>query len=120
MIGAAFGAHIKRAKDVKHGKTSLIRHNGTGPFQYLPQPVDVMRYHSLVIDPASLPPNINKLAVAMDDGELMAIKHKDYPVYGLQFHPESIGTLEGKRMIHQFINSIRKEHDHERIITQAN
>ncbi|WP_175614466.1 anthranilate synthase component II [Piscibacillus halophilus] len=119
-IGVAFGAEVKRAKEVKHGKTSRIRHNGSGLFQYLPQPVEVMRYHSLVIDSITLPPTIKKLAVAMDDGELMAIKHQKYPVYGLQFHPESIGTSNGKRILKQFLLTIRKEHEHEQVIKKVN
>ncbi|MGP4071622.1 anthranilate synthase component II [Piscibacillus sp. B03] len=119
-IGVAFGANVKRALHVKHGKTSLVRHNGAGLFQYLPQPIKVMRYHSLVLDTATLPPVMKKVATAMDDGELMAMKHRDYPVYGLQFHPESIGTSEGKRMLNQFISTLRKEQDNERIVNEAN
>ncbi|TFB21824.1 aminodeoxychorismate/anthranilate synthase component II [Filobacillus milosensis] len=119
-IGSAFGAEVKRARTVRHGKRSLIKHKGTGLFQYLPQPLEVMRYHSLVIDSLTLPPSFKKLAMAMDDQELMAIKHYKYPVYGLQFHPESIGTADGKRILNNFLLTIRKENDHESFIKKVN
>lgn len=107
-IAAAFGAEIERAKVIKHGKTSMIRHTGGGLFHYLPQPLEVMRYHSLVVKRETLPPQFETLAVAMDDGEIMAIKHSGYPLYGLQFHPESIGTLSGKDILKHFIDEMRK------------
>nr|WP_223155128.1 aminodeoxychorismate/anthranilate synthase component II [Alkalibacillus aidingensis] len=112
-IGVAFGAKIKQAQHIRHGKKSLIRHKGGGIFQYLSQPLEVMRYHSLVIDEMTLPPYFERLATAMDDGELMAIKHYHYPVYGLQFHPESIGTVDGKTILNQFLKEFRKENEHE-------
>ncbi|RPF53265.1 anthranilate synthase component II [Aquisalibacillus elongatus] len=119
-IGVAFGAEVKRAKEVRHGKKSLLRHKGSGLFQYLPQPLEVMRYHSLVLDSMTLPPSMTKLAVAMDDGELMAMKHHQYPVYGLQFHPESIGTSDGKRILNQFLLTIRKENVYEHLVKKVN
>jgi anthranilate synthase component II len=102
-IGAAFGATISKAKEIRHGKTSNIQHNGGGLFQYLPQPLEVMRYHSLVIEKGTLPPILTKAAIAMDDGEIMAIKHREAPLYGLQFHPESIGTVSGKKLLKNFL-----------------
>jgi anthranilate synthase component II len=102
-IGAAFGATISKAKEIRHGKTSNIQHNGGGLFQYLPQPLEVMRYHSLVIEKGTLPPILTKAAIAMDDGEIMAIKHREVPLYGLQFHPESIGTVSGKKLLKNFL-----------------
>ncbi len=102
-IGEAFGATISKAKEIRHGKTSNIQHNGGGLFQYLPQPLEVMRYHSLVIEKGTLPPILTKAAIAMDDGEIMAIKHQEAPLYGLQFHPESIGTVSGKKLLKNFL-----------------
>ncbi len=78
-IGAAFGASVEVAMQIMHGKTSLIKHNGGGVFQYLSQPLEVMRYHSLVIRKGSLPPQIEQVALSMDDGEIMSIKHIRYP-----------------------------------------
>ncbi|MFH5780167.1 anthranilate synthase component II [Heyndrickxia oleronia] len=114
-IGAAFGAKIVQAREIKHGKTSRILHTGEGIFQYMTQPLEVMRYHSLVIEKASLPGQLDILATSMDDQEIMAIKHTIYPLYGIQFHPESIGTKAGKEMIKNFLVEIRKEHSYESI-----
>ncbi|WP_440705816.1 anthranilate synthase component II [Heyndrickxia oleronia] len=114
-IGAAFGAKIVQARETKHGKTSRILHTGEGIFQYMTQPLEVMRYHSLVIEKASLPGQLDILATSMDDQEIMAIKHTIYPLYGIQFHPESIGTKAGKEMIKNFLVEIRKEHSYESI-----
>ncbi|MGE8207607.1 anthranilate synthase component II [Heyndrickxia sp. NPDC080065] len=114
-IGAVFGGKIVQAKEIKHGKTSRIIHSGEGVFQYMSQPLEVMRYHSLVIEKRSLPTELNIVATSMDDQEIMAIKHRNYPLYGVQFHPESIGTKNGKGMIRNFLNDIRKEHTYETI-----
>lgn len=114
-IGAAFGARIVQAREIKHGKTSRILHTGEGIFQYMTQPLEVMRYHSLVIEKASLPGQLDILATSMDDQEIMAIKHTIFPLYGIQFHPESIGTKAGKEIIKNFLVEIRKEHSYESI-----
>ncbi|MBU5214122.1 aminodeoxychorismate/anthranilate synthase component II [Heyndrickxia oleronia] len=114
-IGAAFGARIVQAREIKHGKTSRILHTGEGIFQYMTQPLEVMRYHSLVIEKASLPGQLDILATSMDDQEIMAIKHTIFPLYGIQFHPESIGTKAGKEMIKNFLVEIRKENSYESI-----
>ncbi|WP_066188336.1 MULTISPECIES: anthranilate synthase component II [Gracilibacillus] len=108
-IGAAYGADIIHAGQIKHGKTSMIRHQNDEIFNYLEQPLEVMRYHSLVIDQATLPNELVITATAMDDREIMAIKHTYLPVYGLQFHPESIGTGKGKKILNNFFEAIRKE-----------
>ena len=91
-IGAAFGANVIGAKQIMHGKTSLIDHTGTDLFTGQENPLTVMRYHSLVVEKESLPSELEVTATSQDDHEIMALKHKDYPLYGLQFHPESIGT----------------------------
>ncbi|KQL50336.1 anthranilate synthase subunit II [Heyndrickxia shackletonii] len=106
-IGAAFGAAIVQAENIKHGKTSMILHSGQGLFEYMSQPLEVMRYHSLVIEEQSLPLEIEVVANSMDDNEVMGIKHIRYPLYGLQFHPESIGTKCGKALIQNFLHVVR-------------
>ncbi|MBM7584168.1 anthranilate synthase/aminodeoxychorismate synthase-like glutamine amidotransferase [Bacillus pakistanensis] len=119
-IAEAFGANIIRAKEIKHGKQSFIKHKGTGMFEYLSQPLKVMRYHSLVIEKSTLPPFFETTAISMDDSEIMALKHSQYPVYGLQFHPESIGTHSGKTILNQFFKEIERgkinENDTKKVI----
>jgi len=104
LLGVAFGGVMKRATQVMHGKVSAIRHSHAGMFAYLPQPLNVMRYHSLVLD--ELPACFKPTAVAMDDQSIMAIKHVEYPLYGLQFHPESIGTSDGEKILQAFLSDI--------------
>lgn len=118
-IGFAFGATIDRAKVIKHGKISKLKHNGSSLFQYMPQPIDVMRYHSLVIISGSLPGSFKVLARSLEDNEIMAIQHEQYPLFGLQFHPESIGTVLGKKIIENFLNHIRREKKNEAHSTAA-
>jgi anthranilate synthase component II len=108
-IGQAFGGSIIKAKNIRHGKESKLRHTGTSLMENLEDDPEVMRYHSLVIDPMTLHKDFEVLAIAADDQEIMAIKHKHYPLYGLQFHPESIGTKSGKQMLSNFLIEIRKE-----------
>ncbi|SDR03556.1 anthranilate synthase, component II [Virgibacillus subterraneus] len=115
VIAHALGAAIKQANTIKHGKTSLITHNGDGLFNYLTQPLEVMRYHSLVINQQTLPDELEVVAKSLEDNEIMAIKHRQYPVYGIQFHPESIGTLTGMKMIQNFLEIIGKEFRHEKL-----
>lgn len=112
-IGAVFGSKIVMAKEIKHGKISRMIHSGDGIFQYLSQPLEVMRYHSLVIEKNSLPSDFDIIATSMDDHEIMAIKHCVFPVYGVQFHPESIGTKNGKEILDNFLSEIRKESTYE-------
>jgi anthranilate synthase/aminodeoxychorismate synthase-like glutamine amidotransferase len=101
-IGAAFGGAIVRARRIMHGKTSLIHHDGRGVFAGLSQPFVATRYHSLVIDPATLPSELERSAWT-DDDEIMGVRHRRLPVEGVQFHPESILTLEGKRLLGNFL-----------------
>ncbi|UQD52354.1 aminodeoxychorismate/anthranilate synthase component II [Bacillus methanolicus] len=119
-IGYAFGAVIEKAGKVMHGKTSKLTHTGSFLFEYLPQPVEVMRYHSLVIQNGTLPGVFKILARSMDDNEIMAIKHESCPLYGLQFHPESVGTKTGKKIINNFLKNIRRESSHESISSKIN
>ncbi|MEK5268551.1 MULTISPECIES: anthranilate synthase component II [unclassified Heyndrickxia] len=108
-IAAAFGAGITKAKEIKHGKTSLVRHGGKGIFSGQPDPVEVMRYHSLVMDRTKIPEVLEVVAESLDDGEIMAIQHQSAPCFGVQFHPESIGTETGKQMLENFLREIRKD-----------
>ena len=105
-IGEVFGGHIIQAKKLMHGKTSLIYHNKKDMFKNIKSPFDATRYHSLVVQRKSLPKCFNIIAHTKDK-EIMGIKHKDFSVYGVQFHPESILTKEGKKLLKNFIN-IRK------------
>lgn len=101
-IGAAYGGAIVRAKQPMHGKTSSIRHSGDGIFRGLPNPFLATRYHSLAIDPGGLPNDLQVSATA-PDGEIMAVAHRDYPVFGVQFHPESILTEAGYDLLRNFL-----------------
>lgn len=102
-IGEAFGGVVSYAKELFHGKQSLIEHDGAGIFQGIESPIQVARYHSLAVQNDSLPEYLQVIA-RTEDGEIMAMRHRDYPVVGLQFHPESIYTQHGKRMVENFIN----------------
>ncbi|MBT2214834.1 aminodeoxychorismate/anthranilate synthase component II [Virgibacillus dakarensis] len=115
VIAAALGATIKQAEIIKHGKTSRITHNGSGVFSYMSQPLEVMRYHSQIVDPKSVPAELAITATSLDDNEIMAIKHRRYPVYGVQFHPESIGTNTGKKMVRNFLVEMREETRYEKL-----
>jgi anthranilate synthase component 2 len=108
-IGYSFGATITKAERIMHGKVSEVVHKNKGIFHSLPQNLEVMRYHSLVIKKDTLPAQFEVLATSTDDDEIMAIKHHDYPLYGMQFHPESIGTESGSILLKQFLNEIREE-----------
>jgi anthranilate synthase/aminodeoxychorismate synthase-like glutamine amidotransferase len=104
-IGAAYGGEIVRAGRPMHGKTSRIHHAGTGLFTGLPSPFRATRYHSLVIAPASVPPEL-EITATSEDGEIMAVQHARFPVYGVQFHPESVLTEHGYRLIDHFLHGI--------------
>lgn len=101
-IGAAFGGKIVRAKEIMHGKTSLVTHRGTDVFRGLPSPFTVIRYHSLAIERASLPDCLEVTAETAD-GEIMGVRHKTLPIYGVQFHPESILSEHGHDMLRNFL-----------------
>ncbi|MBU6281025.1 aminodeoxychorismate/anthranilate synthase component II [bacterium] len=104
-IGAALGAEIVRASRIMHGKTSPISHTGQGVFAGLPEPFEATRYHSLVIDPATLPAELEVTAWTMDGEvrEIMGVRHRAWPLEGVQFHPESILTVEGKHLLRNFL-----------------
>jgi anthranilate synthase component 2 len=106
-IGQAFGGKIVHAGEIMHGKTSMIRHSDTGVFRGLPQPFEATRYHSLVIEPASLPECLEVTAWTGDaEGnmdEIMGVRHREMPVEGVQFHPESILTASGHDLLRNFL-----------------
>jgi anthranilate synthase component II len=101
-IGQAFGGKIVRAARVMHGKTSMIHHDGKGVFTGLPNPFEATRYHSLLIEPASVPDAL-EVTAKTDEGEIMAVRHRTLPVEGVQFHPESFLTTAGKDLLANFI-----------------
>ena len=103
-IGAAYGADIVRAPVVMHGKTSSVSHQSSGIFRQLPNPFIATRYHSLIVDEASLPP-VLEVTARSEDGTIMGLRHREFDVYGVQFHPESILTETGHQMLATFIGS---------------
>jgi anthranilate synthase component II len=103
-IGAAFGANVIRAPEVLHGKTSQIHHTGRGVFAGLPTPFTATRYHSLIVERQTLPP-VLEITAETSDGIIMGLRHKELPVEGVQFHPESILTPVGKALLGNFIGS---------------
>jgi anthranilate synthase component II len=104
-IGEAYGGRVVRASRVMHGKSSTVRHDGTGLFEGLPSPLPVMRYHSLIVERESLPAELEVVAVSTEDPtEIHALRHRSHPVWGVQFHPESILTTGGKTLLRNFLS----------------
>jgi anthranilate synthase/aminodeoxychorismate synthase-like glutamine amidotransferase len=101
-IGHVFGAEIRRAERLMHGKTSMVIHSGKAIFQGLTNPFQATRYHSLLVDRATLPPALEVTAWTAE-GEIMGMQHRQHPLWGVQFHPESILTVEGKRLLENFL-----------------
>ena len=107
-IGQAFGGRVVRSRHVMHGKLSRIGHRGDGVFAGLPSPFHATRYHSLAIDRATLPATLTVTATA-DDGEIMGVRHREFAVEGVQFHPEAILTEHGKRLLDNFMRASAPE-----------
>ena len=101
-IGQAFGGRVVRAAAPMHGKLSRIRHSGAGLFQGVPSPFVATRYHSLIVERATLPATL-AVSAETDDGVIMALEHRSLPIWGVQFHPESILTQDGKRLLENFL-----------------
>jgi len=101
-MGEAFGGHVDRAPRLMHGKTSPVIHDGRSIFEGMPNPFDAMRYHSLIVDANSIPECL-EVSARTAEGEVMALRHKKLFIEGVQFHPESIGTPEGKHLLHNFL-----------------
>ena len=106
-IGEAWGGKIVHAPQVMHGKTSLISHNESGLFKNIESPFNATRYHSLMVDPESFPDEL-EITAKTDDGLIMGLKHKEFEIYGLQFHPESILTAYGHKLIENFLLSVKE------------
>tara|TARA_B100000579_G_scaffold428560_1_gene438930 strand:- start:19537 stop:20118 length:582 start_codon:yes stop_codon:yes gene_type:complete len=106
-IGEAWGGKTVHAPQVMHGKTSLISHNEKGLFKDVESPFEATRYHSLIVDPTSFPAEL-EITAKTDDGLIMGLKHKEFEIYGLQFHPESILTSYGHKLINNFLLNVKK------------
>jgi anthranilate synthase/aminodeoxychorismate synthase-like glutamine amidotransferase len=102
-VGEAYGGTVVRASSLVHGKSSMIRHDGSGLFTGLPTPFEAGRYHSLVVERSSFPRCLEIIA-ENDDAEIMALRHREFPVFGVQFHPESILTPDGKNILARFVS----------------
>lgn len=103
-IGQVFGGEVRRADQVMHGKTSIVRHEDAGVFQGLPNPLEATRYHSLIVDPDSVPDVLEVTAVT-DDGTIMGLRHREYPIEGVQFHPESVLSVSGHDLLKNFLQA---------------
>jgi len=104
----AFGGKVINAKKVRHGKTSPIQYSSDRLFENVANPFKATRYHSLVAEQDTIPNCLEVTARALDDGEIMGIKHKEYPIEGVQFHPESVLTGEGRKMLQNFITMVKR------------
>lgn len=102
-IGAAFGATVNRCERLMHGKTSPVAHDGKGLYEGMPNPFDATRYHSLIVREETLPPFLKVVARTTDKGEVMGIRHVEWPLEGVQYHPESFLTQEGERLLKNFL-----------------
>jgi len=105
-IGQVAGGIVKQAKNIMHGKSSLVKHDGKGLFAGMPDPFRAIRYHSLVVTRDSVPPGFIVTANAEDDGEIMGLRHESRPIEGVQFHPESVLTEEGFRIVQNFVEMV--------------
>ena len=104
-VGYVYGARVDRAEEIRHGKTSMIHHNGQGVLAGLPEPFEAIRYHSLVVYTDTVPECL-EITAWTDDGLIMGLRHKEYPVEGVQFHPESIMTPQGKPLLQNFLDRV--------------
>ncbi len=104
-VGHVYGAKVDRAGEIRHGKTSMIHHNGAGVLAGLPQPFEAIRYHSLVVYPETVPDCLEVTAWT-ENGLIMGLRHKEYPVEAVQFHPESIMTPDGKHLLQNFLDTV--------------
>jgi len=104
-IGYVYGAKVDRADEIRHGKTSMVNHSGAGVLAGLPNPFEAIRYHSLVVYPETMPDTLEVTATT-GDGLIMALRHKEHPIEGVQFHPESILTPDGKHLLQNFLDKV--------------
>ncbi len=106
-VGQAYGGRVGRAGEIMHGKTSMVHHDGRGVFHGLPNPFEAIRYHSLAVHPDSLPDSL-QVSAWTDDGTIMGLRHKEHPVEGVQFHPESIMTAVGKDLLRNYLDRVER------------
>ena len=104
-IGYVYGAKVERAGEIRHGKTSMVHHGGAGVLAGLPNPFEAIRYHSLVVYPETVPDSL-EVTARTDNGLIMGLRHKEHPVEGVQFHPESIMTPDGKHLLQNFLDRV--------------
>lgn len=104
------GATVRQARNIMHGKASMVSHDGKGLFEGMPNPFRAIRYHSLVVTHDSVPPGFLVTATADDDGEIMGLRHESKPIEGVQFHPESILTEDGIKIVQNFVDRVRMVH----------
>ena len=104
-IGHVYGAKVDQAGEIRHGKTSMVNHNGAGVLAGLPNPFEAIRYHSLVVYPETMPDTLEVTATT-GEGLIMALRHKEHPIEGVQFHPESILTPDGKHLLQNFLDKV--------------
>ena len=104
-VGYVYGARVDRAREIRHGKTSMIHHEGAGLLHGLPNPFEAIRYHSLMVCPETVPDCL-EVTAQTEDGVIMGLRHKEYPVEGVQFHPESIMTPDGKHLLQNFLDRV--------------
>ncbi len=102
-IGEVFGGKVVRAPELVHGKSSIVRHRGDALFAGVPSPFRAGRYHSLIVERESFPSCLEETATSETDGEIMALRHREHPIFGVQFHPESILTADGKTILRNFL-----------------
>jgi anthranilate synthase/aminodeoxychorismate synthase-like glutamine amidotransferase len=105
-IGDVYGAKVDRAGEIRHGKTSMVSHEGAGVLAGLPNPFQAIRYHSLVVYPETIPDDTLEVTAHTDNGLVMGLRHKEYPIEGVQFHPESILTPDGKHLLQNFLDKV--------------
>ena len=106
-IGQAFGGRVVRADDIVHGKTGVMHHDGTGVFAGLPSPFEATRYHSLIVERDGLPDCLSVNAW-LEDGTIMGLRHRDLPIHGVQFHPESIASQHGHALLKNFLDTVKE------------
>ena len=107
-LGYVSGGMVDRAKNIMHGKSSMVSHDGKGLYRGMPNPFRAIRYHSLILTRESLPESFEVVATADDDGEVMGLRHKSLPIDGVQFHPESVMTEQGQKMVQNFVDSVER------------
>lgn len=105
-IGQAFGGNVVRCHEIVHGKMGQMHHHGEGLFKGLPSPFEATRYHSLVVDRATLPDSL-KVTAELEDGTIMGLQHRELPIHGVQFHPESIASQHGHALLQNFLNEMK-------------